>query len=185
MPFAMRRQQPSATESTMRDHIAEHTTSDEARAISHCAGMDALADSRTEATTTRLEWTPALVEALIRTLPIGLVVLAKDGSLVYANEVARPFWSEAHAAAAQSAFDAIIARALLAHEVVRGTVITLDPLVSAHGRELSMKRHYLVNGTPLSIAREEGDGLLITIEDVTARTEMERFRPMIESIARL
>ena len=46
-------------------------------------------------------------------------------------------------------------------------------------------RHYLVNATPLGIAREEVDGLLITVEDITARVEMERFRPMIESIARL
>jgi nitrogen fixation/metabolism regulation signal transduction histidine kinase len=169
----------------MRNRSAEHTTSDEARAISHDAPVDSLADSSTGPATPHLQWTPALIEALVTTLPIGLVVLAKDGSLVYANDAARPFWSEAHTAAAQSAFDAIIARALLAHEVVRGIVITLDPLVPARARDLSVRRHYLVNGTPLSIAREEGDGLLITVEDITARTEMERFRPMIESIARL
>jgi PAS domain-containing protein len=169
----------------MRNPISEHTNSHEARALSHGARMDALADPRTEATRPQLQWTPDLIQALVTTLPIGLVVLAKDGSLVYANDAARPFWSEAHTAAAQSAFDAIIARALLAHEVVRGQVITLDPLAPTRGRELMMKRHYLVNGTPLSIAREEADGLLITVEDITARTEMERFRPMIESIARL
>jgi hypothetical protein len=169
----------------MSNHIAEHTTSDTARAISHGSRVDALADSRSEATTPRLHWTPALVEALITTLPIGLVVLAKDGSLVYANDAARPFWSEAHTAAAPSAFDAIVARALLAGEVVRGKAITLDTRVSARGRGWMVQRHYLVNATPFGIAREEVDGLLITVEDVTARAEMERFRPMIESIARL
>jgi hypothetical protein len=169
----------------MRNQIAEHTTLDTARAISHGSRVDALADSRSEATTRRLHWTPAMVEALITTLPIGLVVLAKDGSLVYANDAVRPFWSEAHSAAAPSAFDAIVARALLAREVVRGEAITLDPRVSARGREWVVGRHYLVNATPLGIDREEVDGLLITVEDITARVEMERVRPMIESIARL
>lgn len=169
----------------MRNDNAEHTTSDEGRAISQGARADAVADSRTEATTPRLRWTPAMIEALISTLPIGLVVLAKDGSLVYANEAARPFWSEAHAAAAPSAFDAIVARSLLAGEVVRGEAITLDRRVSARGRDRMVGRHYLVNATPLYVAPEEVDGLLITVEDITARTEMERFRPMIESIARL
>jgi len=169
----------------MRNHIAEHTTTDTARAISHGSRVDALADSRSEATMPRLHWTPALVEALITTVPIGIVVLAKDGSLVYANDAARPFWSEAHTAAAPSAFDAIVARALLAREVVRGEAITLDPRVSARGREWVVGRHYLVNATPLCIARDGVDGLLITVEDITARTEMERVRPMIESIARL
>lgn len=169
----------------MCNYNAEHTTSDEARAISQGARVDAVADSRTEATTPRLHWTPAMVEALIATLPIGLVVLAKDGSLVYANEAALPFWSEAHTAAAPSAFDAIVARALLAREVVQGEAITLDPHASTRGRERMVGRHYLVNATPLYVAPEEVDGLLITVEDITARTEMERFRPMIESIARL
>lgn len=169
----------------MRNYNAEHAASDEARAISQGARVDAEADSRTEATTPRLHWTPALVEALITTLPIGLVVLAKDGSLVYANDAARPFWAEAHTAAAPSAFDAIVARALFAREVVRGEAITFDPRVSARGRERMVGRHYLVNATPLYVAPEEVDGLLITVEDITARIEMERFRPIIESIARL
>jgi PAS domain-containing protein len=138
-----------------------------------------------EQTTPCLQWTPAMVEALVATLPIGLVVLAKDGSLVYANDAARPFWSEAHTAAAPSAFDAIVARALLAREVVRGEAITLEPRLSARGRERAAERHYLVNVTPLYVAPDEVDGLLITVEDITARTEMERFRPMIDSLARL
>lgn len=169
----------------MRNHTADHTTTDTARAISDGSRVNALADSPVEATTSHLQWTPALVEALVTTLPIGLVVLAKDGSLVYANDAARPFWSEAHTAAAQSAFDAFVARALLAREVVRGMVITLDPRAPAGGREWMTGRHYLLNGTPLSIAREKADGLLITVEDITAQTVMKRFRPMIESIARL
>ncbi len=184
MPSANWRQQPSATGSTMRNHIAEHA-SDNARAVSRGPRVDAPADSRTEAPAPRLHWTPALVEALITTLPIGLIVLAKDGSLVYANDAARPFWSEAHTAAAPSAFDAIVARALFAREVVRDEAITLDARVSARGRERIVGCHYLVNATPLSMARDEVDGLLITVEDITARTSMERFRPMLESISRL
>lgn len=138
-----------------------------------------------EQTTPCLQWTPAMVEALVATLPIGLVVLAKDGSLVYANDAARPFWAEAHAAAAPSAFDAIIARALLAREVVRGEAIALEPRASERGSERTAERHYLVNVTPLYVTPNEVDGLLITVEDITSRTEMERFRPMIESLARL
>lgn len=126
-----------------------------------------------------------MVEALITTLPVGLVVLAKDGSLVYANGAARPFLAEAHAAAAPSAFDALVARALLAGEVVRGRAISFGPRTSARGPAWTVGRHYLVNATPLCVAGDEVDGLLITVEDVTARKELERFRPMIESIARL
>jgi len=169
----------------MRSQFAEHTTSDSARAASHAPPVDALADTRTEATTPRLQWTPALVEALITTLPIGLVVLAKDGSLVYVNDAARPFWAASHAAAAPSAFDALVARALLAREVVRGQAITFGPRTPARGGEWTVGRHYLVNATPLCVAGNEADGLLITVEDITARKELERFRPMIESIARL
>ena len=169
----------------MSNHIAEHTTSDNARASSHGSRVEALADSRSEATTPHLHWTPALVEALITTLPIGLIVLAKDGSLVYVNDAARAFLSKAHTAAAPFAFDAVVARALLAGEVMRGKAITLDSRVSARGRDCMARRHYLVNATPLGVAGEEVDGLLITVEDVTARAEMDRFRPMIESIARL
>jgi PAS domain-containing protein len=155
-----RRQRPPATEPIMRNYIAEPTTP--------C-----------------LKWTPAMVEALVATLPIGLVVLAKDGSLVYANDAARPFWAEAHTAAAPSAFDAIVARALLAREVVRGEAITLESRVAARGSERTAQRHYLVSVTPLYVAPYEVDGLLITIEDITARTKLERFRPMIESLVRL
>jgi len=164
----------------MRNHNAEHTTSDEARAVSQGARVDALAETRVESTTPRLQWTPALAEALVTSLPIGLVVLAKDGSLLYANDAARPFWSEAHAAAAPSAFDALVARALLAREVVRGEAITFDPRVPTRGGERMVARHYLVNATPLYVAPEEVDGLLITVEDIKARIQMERFRPMIE-----
>ncbi|MDQ6828744.1 MAG: PAS domain-containing protein [Gemmatimonadota bacterium] len=129
--------------------------------------------------------TPAIISALLMRLPVGILLLARDGALAYVNDAARRFWAAAHASAAPSDFDAIVTRALLAGETVRDAEITLDVCGSQDARDWLSGRHFIVDATPLSAARDGVDGLVMTILDVTARREMERFRPLIESIARL
>ena len=138
-----------------------------------------------ERSPTRIPWTPGVIEALVATLPVGIVLLSMDGSVVYANDAARPLWTNAHASEARPALDNIIARALLAQIEVRDQEITLDPCLFGHDRDWIHGRHLLVSATPLCRARDDMDGLLVTIEDVTARKEMELAQPMFESLARL
>jgi PAS domain-containing protein len=129
--------------------------------------------------------TPAIIATLMLRLPVGVLLLAMDGALTYANDAARDFWSAAHAGAASADFDAIVTRALLAGEIVNGQELTLDRQSHHKRRDWLRGRHFIVNATPLIAARDGIDGVVMTVEDVTGRTEMERFRPMIESLARL
>jgi PAS domain-containing protein len=133
----------------------------------------------------RNPFTPAMVAALVATLPIGVVLLSMDGSVVYANDAARPLWTNAHACAAPAPLDAIIARALLAGVVVRDEELAIDPVVARRDHHWICGQHLVVSATPLSRAQHEMDGLLVTLEDVTARKEMAHLRPMIESLVRL
>lgn len=71
-----------------------------------------------------------------------------------------------------------------AREALRPEV-TLDASCCDEGRDWLRGRRFIVNATPLSSARDGMDGLVMTVEDVTARSEMERFRPLLESMARL
>ena len=129
--------------------------------------------------------TPAIITTLLLHLPVGVLLLGRDGALTYANLAARRFWSAVHASAASGKFDAIVTRALLAGETVREQEITLDASTDHERRDWLGGRRFIVNATPLAGARDGMDGLIMTVEDVTARSEMERFRPLIESIARL
>ena len=128
---------------------------------------------------------PAVIATLMLGLPVGVLLLAMNGALTYANDAARDFWSAAHAGTASADFDAIVTRALLAGEIVHDQELTLDARNHHERRDWLRGRHFIVNATPLSVARDGMDGVVMTVEDVTARTAMDRFRPMIESLARL
>lgn len=138
-----------------------------------------------EGSPTRMLWTPGVIAALVATLPIGIVLLSMNGSVVYANDAARPLWTNAHASSARGALDNIIGHALLAQVVLRDQELTVDPCLPDHGCDRLHGHHLLVSATPLCRARDEMDGLLVIIEDVTAQHEMERVLPMLESLARL
>jgi nitrogen fixation/metabolism regulation signal transduction histidine kinase len=127
----------------------------------------------------------AIITKLIQHLPVGVLLLGKDGALSYANDAARHFWSAAHTGAVSAEFDAIVTCALLAGEAVRDQKITVDASSPGEERDWLRGRHFIVNATPLSRARDGLDGLVMTVEDVTARSEMQRLRPMIESLTRL
>ena len=144
-------------------------------------------DASTERITSsrRGPWVPDLMAPLVAALPIGVVLLSSDGSIVYANDAARPLWANAHACAAPSQLDDIVARALLAGVVVRDQDIVVESTLPNHGRRWSCREHLRVSATPLCRARHAMDGLLVTLEDVTARKELEHVRPMIESMVRL
>jgi hypothetical protein len=126
-----------------------------------------------------------VIAALVAGLPIGIVLLSTDGSVVYASDAARPLWAKAHASAAPSLLDAIVANALLAGAVVRDQEITVDSLAASHGRGWRGRQHLVVNATPLCQSLHEMDGLLVTLEDVTAAKELAHVRPVIDSLVRL
>jgi PAS domain-containing protein len=166
----------------MRSETADRLTPDTSRGSRSAPHSATVTADRSPA---RMLWTPGVIAALVATLPIGVVLLSMDGSVVYANDAAWPLWTNAHTSASGAALDNIIARALLAQIVVRDQEITVDPCLPGHDRDWIHGHHLQVSATPLCRARDEMDGLLVTIEDVTARTEMERVRPMFESLARL
>ena len=165
--------------------VAERAATDTPRESSHSCGPISTADVAWQWTEPPVAGTLALITTLILHLPVGVLLLAMDGKLTYANVAARDFWSAVHASGASAQVDAIVTRALLAGETVRDQEITLDAIGPQVGSEWLRGRRFKVNATPLSEARDGMDGLAMTVEDVTALREMERFRPLIESIARL
>ena len=164
---------------------AERATTDTPRETSRPRGPVSTVDVAWHSTEPPVAGTPAIITTLMLHLPVGVLLLARDGALTYANVAARRFWAAAHASAASGDFDAIVTRALLAGEAVRDQEITLDASCCDEGRDWLRGRRFIVNATPLSSARDGMDGLVMTVEDVTARSEMERFRPLLESMARL
>ncbi len=169
----------------MSRNVADRATNDKPRETSPPRPSAPSVAVTNDSTEPPVAGTPAIITALLLHLPVGVLLLAKDGALTYANDAARHFWSAAHASAASADLDAIVTRALLAGETVRGQEITLGAGSPLESRDWLRGRRFCVNATPLSGARDGMDGLVMTVEDVTARSEMERFRPMIESIARL
>jgi nitrogen fixation/metabolism regulation signal transduction histidine kinase len=169
----------------MSYHPAEHATSDLSRGASRARPSVSTVDAAPLATEPLVNGIPGFIATLMVGLPVGVLLLATDGALTYANDAARDFWATAHAGSASADFDAIVTRALLAGEIVRGEQITLNTRNHRERHDWLRWRHFLVNATPLSVARDGMDGIVMTVEDVTARTEMDRFRPMIESLARL
>ena len=133
----------------------------------------------------REPWTPGVTAALVAGLPIGIVLLSTDGSVIFASDAARPLWAKAHASAAPSVLDAIVANALLAGAVVRDQEITVDSLPANRKGGWRGRQHLVVNATPLCHALHEMDGLLLTLEDVTAAKELAHVRPVIDSLVRL
>jgi len=146
-----------------------------------------ISDTSTERITSssRDPWAPGLMETLVAELPIGVVLLSSDGSIVYANDAARPLWANAHACAAPSPLDDIVARALLAGVVIRDQDIIVESSNPAHRRRWSCRQHLRVSATPLCRLRHAMDGLLVTLDDVTARKEMEEARPVMDTLVRL
>jgi hypothetical protein len=128
--------------------------------------------------------TAVLLAALVPTLHIGVMLFAADGTLEYANDAALPLRDDVHNACAPSPLDAIVTRGLLAGETAHDVEVVCGGWLNDHG-EWRPSRDVLVNATLIPSVSAEGNGLLVTLEDVTARRELERLRPMLQTLGRL
>lgn len=131
-------------------------------------------------------WDPAMVATLLATLPVGVLLLREDGTPLYVNDAARELWRAAHATAAPSPLDALVARALLAAETVRGEELELVGSPWADDlRGRRSVRWVRVTAVPVRDARCHVNALVVHLEDISARKELAQLQPMLDSIARL
>ena len=116
---------------------------------------------------------PAAIDALIEHLPVGVMVVDRDGRAVYMNETARSLRIER-----LDPFQWAITRALLTEDVVHEEEIQVAPLGEP-------RRYLSAHVTPV---REPGVGVtaaFVVLADVTARKRMNAWSPMIETLVNL
>jgi PAS domain-containing protein len=117
--------------------------------------------------------TAASVDALIEQLPVGVLLVDRDGRVVYAN-------TAAHALRAERVepLHWAVMRALLTEDAVREDEI----LVSVPGER---KRWLSVQVTPLRVAELGVTAAVVTVSDGTASHQMSAWNPVIETLVNL
>ena len=113
------------------------------------------------------------IDGLLEHLPIGLMVVDRDGRLVYANEAAR-----ALRIGRLESLQWAITRALLTEEVVREEEIE----VAVAGEPRRWLSAYV---TPVRVTGLGVNAAFVVLSDVTARTRMAQWTPMIETLVNL
>ena len=116
---------------------------------------------------------PAAIDDLIQHLPIGVIVVDRDGRAVYMNEVARALRIER--------LDPVqwaITRALLTEDVVREDDIQIAPL----GEPRRWLSAYV---SPVRVPGLGVNAAFVVLTDVTVRTRMNAWNPVIETLVNL
>jgi PAS domain-containing protein len=116
---------------------------------------------------------PAEIDALIEHLPVGVMVGDRDGRAVYMNETARSLRIER-----LDPFQWAITRALLTEDVVREEEIQVAPLGEP-------RRYLSAYVAPVRVPGVGVNAAFVVLADVTARTRMNAWTPMIESLVNL
>jgi PAS domain-containing protein len=115
----------------------------------------------------------AAIDGLLEHIPVGVMVVDRDGQLVYANAAARALRIER--------LDRLqwgITRALLTEDEVREDDI--DVVVTGEPR-----RFLSAYITPLRTAGLGVNAAFVVVSDVTARKRMAAWTPMIETLVNL
>ena len=113
-----------------------------------------------------------VLDVMLEQLPLGVLVADRDGRVVYANGAARDL-----GLADGAALRWTIMRALLTGDRVRGEAITL-PTPGWPPRRLS------VDVVP-ALRAGAADAVVLTVADVTARSQAAEWQPLIESLMNL
>jgi PAS domain-containing protein len=116
---------------------------------------------------------PEAVDALLEHLPVGVILVDRDGRAVYKNAAARALEIE-RLAPLQWA----ITRALLTEDPVREDEIQVAPLGEP-------RRWLSVYVTPVRVKGVGVTAAFVVLSDVTARSRMNAWAPMIESLTNL
>ncbi len=147
-----------------------------------------LADSGRRPSTERVDasaFRRPVVAALLEMLPVGTLVFGADGVLLFANDAARQLWSEAQTSPASGSFDAAVAHALLAGDVVREVTFEFRERPDDSRADRGRARSIMLGATPVRDEHGDVEAIVMTLEDVTARTQLTRLQPALDSIARL
>ena len=132
---------------------------------------------------------PAVLDALLDQIDVGVLVLDADGRVAFANEAARRLRDDDAVAAdavvdrrrdgtVSWASDLATARALLTGETVRDEEVEY---FAADGR----RRWVRLSATPVRDAAGAVAAVVCTIADATAAKHDAAWAPVIESLARL
>jgi len=127
---------------------------------------------------------PAVLEALLAQLEVGVMVLDADGRAAFANDAARRLRDDGDVVADRRsgpvswATDLASARALLTGETIRDEEVEF---FAADGR----RRWVHVSATPVRDAAGDVAAVVCTLSDATAAKRAAAWTPVIESLARL
>ena len=116
---------------------------------------------------------PDAIDALIEHLPLGVMVVDRDGRTVYMNEAARALRIER-----LDPLEWAITRALLTEDVVREEEIQAAPLGEP-------RRYLSAYITPVRVPGIGVNSAFVVLADVTARARMNAWTPMIETLVNL
>lgn len=116
---------------------------------------------------------PAVIDDLLEHIPVGLMVVDPNGNVVFANETARSLRID-HVDALQWA----ITRSLLTEDNVREDEIAVAPLGEP-------RRWISAHIIPVRVPKLGVRAAFVILSDVTARTQMAAWTPMIESLVNL
>jgi|RhiMetdeSRZDD1v2_1073273.scaffolds.fasta_scaffold64147_2 PAS domain-containing protein len=116
--------------------------------------------------------TPA-IDSLLAELPVGVLLVDRAGRAVYANSAARALQIER-----LEPVQWAITRALLTEDAVREDEIE----IATPGRP---KRWLSVHVVPIRLAGFGVNAAFVLLSDVTARTQMNAWNPVIETLVAL
>jgi PAS domain-containing protein len=116
---------------------------------------------------------PEAVDELLEHLPVGLILVDRDGHAVYKNAAARALEIER-----LDPLQWAITRALLTEDAVRENEIQVAPLGEP-------RRWLSVYVAPVRVKGVGVNAAFVVLSDVTARAHMTAWRPMIETLVNL
>jgi hypothetical protein len=116
---------------------------------------------------------PAVIDDLLEHIPVGLMVVDANGTLVFANETARALRIDR-----LEPLQWAITRALLTEDNVREDEIAVSPVGEP-------RRCISAHIIPVRVAKLGVNAAFVVLSDVTASTQMAAWTPMIESLVNL
>ena len=116
---------------------------------------------------------PLAVDDLLEHIPVGLMVVDANGKVAFANAAARSLQIDR-----LEPLQWAITRALLTEDNVREDEIAIAPLGEP-------RRWVSAHIIPVRVPKVGVNAAFVVLSDVTARTQMAAWTPMIETLVRL
>jgi PAS domain-containing protein len=116
---------------------------------------------------------PAVIDDLLEHIPVGLMVVDASGKVVFANETARSLRIDR-----LEPLQWAITRALLTEDNVREDDIAVSPVGEP-------RRWISAHIIPVRVAKLGVNAAFVVLSDITARTQMAAWTPMIETLVTL